>query len=186
MADVFEDRLRNALAQLRKARPEQTEVKDDHCFVGFDGYQKVIASGVDVVLLATPPGNGMQIPGTVIAPSTDFSAASMAASVITCVQCKPPSALCGSSGSEAIAGDFSARAPAAASLERKGPIVNRLYEGMFLLDNQVVREDWKRKKREDLLSGDPKALTKWFNSSEGRVWSTQKRGKGRSFSFGGI
>jgi hypothetical protein len=50
----------------------------------------------------------------------------------------------------------------------------------------VVREDWKRNKRDDLLSGDPKALTKWFNSSEGRVWSTQKRGRGRSFSFGGI
>jgi small subunit ribosomal protein S6 len=40
----------------------------------------------------------------------------------------------------------SARALATASLERKGPILNRLYEGMFLLDNQVVREDWKSAK----------------------------------------
>ena len=28
----------------------------DHCFLGLDAYQKVIDSGVDVVLLATPPG----------------------------------------------------------------------------------------------------------------------------------
>ena len=29
-------------------------VDEDHCFVGFDGYEKLLASGVDVVLLATP------------------------------------------------------------------------------------------------------------------------------------
>ena len=29
---------------------------DDRCFVGFDAYKQVIDSGVDVVLLATPPG----------------------------------------------------------------------------------------------------------------------------------
>jgi predicted dehydrogenase len=31
-------------------------VAPDRCFLGFDAYQKVIDSGVDVVLLATPPG----------------------------------------------------------------------------------------------------------------------------------
>ena len=41
---------------------------------------------------------------------------------------------------------MSARALATASHKRKGPILNRLYEGMFLLDNQVVREDWKSAK----------------------------------------
>ncbi|MEK7707419.1 MAG: Gfo/Idh/MocA family oxidoreductase [Verrucomicrobiota bacterium] len=51
IADIFEERLRNGLAQITKAKPEQVEVKDDHCFVGFDGYEKVIASGVDVVLI---------------------------------------------------------------------------------------------------------------------------------------
>ena len=30
-------------------------VDDEHCFVGFDAYQKVIDSGVDVVVLGTPP-----------------------------------------------------------------------------------------------------------------------------------
>ncbi len=52
LADLFEERLRHGLAQVKKARPEQVEVKDDHCFVGFDAYEKVIASGVDAVLLA--------------------------------------------------------------------------------------------------------------------------------------
>ena len=36
--------------------PDRVKVDPDHCFVGLDGYQKVLASGVDVVLLATPPG----------------------------------------------------------------------------------------------------------------------------------
>jgi len=51
VADIFEERLRGGLAQIKKAKPEQVEVKDDHCFVGFDAYEKVIASGVDVVLI---------------------------------------------------------------------------------------------------------------------------------------
>jgi predicted dehydrogenase len=52
MADVFRDRLLSARAQLKQAKPQQVDVCDDHCFVGFDGYQKVIQSGVDVVLIA--------------------------------------------------------------------------------------------------------------------------------------
>lgn len=31
------------------------EITDENCFLGFDAYQKVIDSGVDVVLLCTPP-----------------------------------------------------------------------------------------------------------------------------------
>ena len=52
VADIFEERLRNGLAQVKKAKPDQVEVKNDQCFVGFDAYEKVIASGVDVVLIA--------------------------------------------------------------------------------------------------------------------------------------
>jgi predicted dehydrogenase len=52
MADIFEDRAKSALAQLRKERPAQVAVDADHLFVGFDAYQKVIQSGVDVVLIA--------------------------------------------------------------------------------------------------------------------------------------
>ena len=38
-----------------KGYPEKVAVEEEHCFVGFDAYQRVIDSGVDVVLLATPP-----------------------------------------------------------------------------------------------------------------------------------
>ena len=33
----------------------QVQVADDHCFVGFDAYKKVLEADVDLVLLATPP-----------------------------------------------------------------------------------------------------------------------------------
>ena len=52
MADVFEERVKGARIQLQKEMLNQVAVSDDHCFVGFDAYQKVIASGVDVVLIA--------------------------------------------------------------------------------------------------------------------------------------
>ena len=55
VGDVFEDRVETCLATLRKAQPEQTKVAHEQCFLGFDSYQKVIDSGVDAVLLATPP-----------------------------------------------------------------------------------------------------------------------------------
>ena len=52
MADVFADRIKNARRRLKKMYPEQVAVNDDHCFVGFDAYEKLIHSGVDVVLIA--------------------------------------------------------------------------------------------------------------------------------------
>jgi predicted dehydrogenase len=57
MGDVFEDRLQLSLDTLKKNRrvADKVDVKPDHCFTDFDAYQKVLASGVDVVLLATPP-----------------------------------------------------------------------------------------------------------------------------------
>ena len=56
MADVFEDRLKASLEALQREARDQVKVEADHCFIGLDAYQKVIDSGVDVVLLATPPG----------------------------------------------------------------------------------------------------------------------------------
>jgi myo-inositol 2-dehydrogenase/D-chiro-inositol 1-dehydrogenase len=56
MADVFEDKLNASLDALRQQAPDKVKVDTDHCFVGLDAYQKLIDSGVDVVLLATPPG----------------------------------------------------------------------------------------------------------------------------------
>ena len=57
MADAFKDRLESSLAELKKNKEiaPKIEVRQDCCFVGFDAYKQVIASGVDVVLLAAPP-----------------------------------------------------------------------------------------------------------------------------------
>jgi predicted dehydrogenase len=52
LADIFEERLKAARERLQKAKPEQAEVKDERCFIGFDAYEKVLASGIDVVLIA--------------------------------------------------------------------------------------------------------------------------------------
>jgi predicted dehydrogenase len=57
LGDVFEDRLRGCKSQLagHAAVGDRAKVADDACFVGFDCYKEVIASGVDLVILATPP-----------------------------------------------------------------------------------------------------------------------------------
>jgi predicted dehydrogenase len=55
MADAFEDRLQTSLKNLQTKHPEKVKVTPEKCFVGLDAYQKLIDSGVDVVLLATPP-----------------------------------------------------------------------------------------------------------------------------------
>jgi predicted dehydrogenase len=58
MGDAFPEQLQKSLKELQGDAEIAAKVKvaPDHCFVGLDAYQKVIASGVDVVLLATPPG----------------------------------------------------------------------------------------------------------------------------------
>src|SRR2546428_8276580 len=56
MGDAFEDRLQTSLKNLQTKHADKVKVTPDKCFVGLDAYQKVIDSGVDVVLLATPPG----------------------------------------------------------------------------------------------------------------------------------
>src|SRR4051812_5815380 len=56
MGDAFEDRLQTSLKNLQTKHEEKVKVTPDKCFVGLDAFQKVIDSGVDVVLLATPPG----------------------------------------------------------------------------------------------------------------------------------
>ncbi len=56
MGDVFEDQLTASLNVLQKDEPARVQVDEAHRFIGLDAYQKVIDSGVDVVLLTTPPG----------------------------------------------------------------------------------------------------------------------------------
>lgn len=55
MGDVFEDRLNEAYKEIVKVAKDKVKVNNENKFVGFDAYLKVIGSGVDVVLLATPP-----------------------------------------------------------------------------------------------------------------------------------
>lgn len=56
MGDAFSDRLASSRKNLTEAKKDRIKVTDDRCFTGFDAYKAVIASGVDVVILATPPG----------------------------------------------------------------------------------------------------------------------------------
>jgi predicted dehydrogenase len=51
MSDLFADRVEGKRNALKRQKPDQVAVDDDHCFVGLDGYKKVIDS-VDVVLIA--------------------------------------------------------------------------------------------------------------------------------------
>ena len=57
MGDAFKDRLQSSLEEIKKQKDiaNRVNVPEERCFTGFDAYQQVIASGVDVVLLATPP-----------------------------------------------------------------------------------------------------------------------------------
>lgn len=56
MGDAFSDRLDKSLAALQEAAGDQVDVAPERRFVGFDAIDKVLQSGVDVVLLASPPG----------------------------------------------------------------------------------------------------------------------------------
>ncbi len=55
MGDVFADRLDESYAALIKVEPKRVKVSQQNKFIGFDAFQKVIDSGVDVILLTTPP-----------------------------------------------------------------------------------------------------------------------------------
>jgi len=56
MADAFRDRLDGSLEQLKERVADRIDVPEDRKFVGFDAYTRAIDSGVDMVILATPPG----------------------------------------------------------------------------------------------------------------------------------
>ena len=59
MADVFPDRLESSLKalndELKEEASARVQVPDDQKFTGFDGYQRVLESDVDVVILTTYP-----------------------------------------------------------------------------------------------------------------------------------
>ncbi len=53
LGDVFQDKIDACREKLKAER--NVEIADENIFVGFDSYEKVIDSGVDIVLLCTPP-----------------------------------------------------------------------------------------------------------------------------------
>jgi myo-inositol 2-dehydrogenase / D-chiro-inositol 1-dehydrogenase len=61
MGDVFDNSLQRSLAELKRTAEQngaghKIKVDPKKCFIGLDSFQKVIDSGVDLVILATPPG----------------------------------------------------------------------------------------------------------------------------------
>jgi len=56
LADVFQDRLNGARGGLARKGKDKVDISDDRCFVGLDAYKKLVATDVDMVILATPPG----------------------------------------------------------------------------------------------------------------------------------
>ena len=53
LGDVFQDRVEGLAKKLKDEK--NIEIAADKCFVGLDAYKQVIDSGVDVVIIATPP-----------------------------------------------------------------------------------------------------------------------------------
>ena len=59
VADIFENRIKRYEGNTMGGRIDTDGKK--RIFLGFDGYQKVIDSGVDIVILATPPCSALSI-----------------------------------------------------------------------------------------------------------------------------
>src|SRR5690606_38921424 len=55
LADVFENNLEETLTALIGKYGNRIDVPEERRFLGFDAYEKLIKSQVDVVLLCTPP-----------------------------------------------------------------------------------------------------------------------------------
>lgn len=55
MGDIFKDHMDGSVGTLKENLKEKFQVTPDRTFVGIDAYEKVLASGVDVVILTTPP-----------------------------------------------------------------------------------------------------------------------------------
>ncbi len=53
LADVIQEKLDKARTKLKEKK--QLEIADEKCFVGFDAFEKLLATDVDIVILATPP-----------------------------------------------------------------------------------------------------------------------------------
>jgi len=57
MGNLFRNRIEESKEQLRKRLGDSFKVDQNHTFIGFDAYERVLESDVDLVILATPPGH---------------------------------------------------------------------------------------------------------------------------------
>jgi len=59
MADLFEDRLNSSREQIKNSKKggvaSSYAVEDDHCFVGFDAYEKILKTDIDILIEGTLP-----------------------------------------------------------------------------------------------------------------------------------
>ena len=55
VGDAFQDRLTSSVKTLKGEQGDRAEVPMERRFVGFNAFQQVIDSGVDMVILTTPP-----------------------------------------------------------------------------------------------------------------------------------
>lgn len=53
LADLLPDKL--AATKKKLFEKKQQEIADENCFIGFDAYEKILASDIDIILIATPP-----------------------------------------------------------------------------------------------------------------------------------
>ncbi|MFM7320843.1 MAG: Gfo/Idh/MocA family protein, partial [Armatimonadota bacterium] len=56
VGDLFPDRAQTLVDRLAKDKPGRCKATPETTFTGWDAYKKVLATGVDLVILATPPG----------------------------------------------------------------------------------------------------------------------------------
>jgi len=56
LGDLVPDRVESCLRTLKRRLGDSCKVTPETCFTGFDAFKKVIASEIDMVILATPPG----------------------------------------------------------------------------------------------------------------------------------
>src|SRR5207249_1861447 len=56
LGDLFPDKMKDARKTLEDSLKEKYKVADDHVFVRWDAIDKVLATEIDLILLATPGG----------------------------------------------------------------------------------------------------------------------------------
>jgi predicted dehydrogenase len=56
LADMFPEKIEKTRKVLRAKDHPGVKIQDDFCFSGFDAYNRLLDSGIDYVMLCTPPG----------------------------------------------------------------------------------------------------------------------------------